>query len=605
MDRCWSRLAYLWSALVTIGIFVAAQSLHPMLTHSAENDGYLHFAEGLLAGQWPMDPHRPLLYHLMVAGLGSLVGDCFLAGKIVSSFAVGLATLATFFVGRRLHGTETGLLAAVIVGTNSTAILHGMLVCTDALFMATTTVGGMLLLRLLAHPGRCALVLAGLALALGYFARYTAIAMLPAAFAALCLMPRTMPLRRRALWFGVGALVGLLPHMVLTWIQFGAPFHDETWRSLAFRHFGNGDWRYLDSNPFDGLWSVLRHDPILVWTNALEELRSFSMDQAGSFLMPALPSGAAAWLLAGLAVTGATLLLRQRPREALIALGVPSTYLFMISLTFLVSVSRLLLPLLPWLAILTARGLLALLAASWRTRQPKWRCVPLVAGVGMVLTLAAFALPPFLRWFAATHPVRELELLRELCGPLGREGRVLGNLVGLERDCPCQYQLIYLPPSSEDVFEQVLWTIRGQRVDYVLTSQKACTATEWEALGKAAVPRCLEVVRDEPGLRLFRSRPRPHQDYLAGEPSIVRLPSNGLRVTCPLRTPIDDSLTVQLIAVDEAQVRHVLPMSRMPEAPGEVSLVVPSGVVGTWRLTVHGWTGDGDYFIGPELVVEL
>ena len=80
----------------------------------------------------------PLMYWLMAIGVWSL-GQREVAVRCWSPLAVGLMTILTHRLGRRLFGDRAGLVAMLIVAVNPMMALQGMAATTDAVLLAAIT----------------------------------------------------------------------------------------------------------------------------------------------------------------------------------------------------------------------------------------------------------------------------------------------------------------------------------------------------------------------------------------------------------------------------------------------------------------------------------
>ena len=79
-----------WLALLLFGWLG-----HPIPAIGAELDGYVAAADLILAGHLPRDPFRPMLFPMLTAGIGWVIGDVFVATKMISSTAAAACVLAT------------------------------------------------------------------------------------------------------------------------------------------------------------------------------------------------------------------------------------------------------------------------------------------------------------------------------------------------------------------------------------------------------------------------------------------------------------------------------------------------------------------------------
>lgn len=146
----------------------------------------------------------PLLYALMAAAFG-LAGPSEAAARLVSALAALVAVGATAWLGARLAGGRTGLVAGLALLTSLGFFVYGRYVRPEALFVATLALGFTLVLSGVVdeRPGRTSAGLAAFGLAalakdpLGLVAPPLAIAL------AMALAGRLRPLGRWLPWPGV------------------------------------------------------------------------------------------------------------------------------------------------------------------------------------------------------------------------------------------------------------------------------------------------------------------------------------------------------------------------------------------------------------------
>src|SRR5436305_6460516 len=99
------RRALVAAVLLFVALALFGQRYHWVEeAGTAERDGYVAQAEQLLHGTLPHDPFRPLLYPLLTAGLSLLVGDPFLAARLLSNLAAAALAWLALATGRLLAG---------------------------------------------------------------------------------------------------------------------------------------------------------------------------------------------------------------------------------------------------------------------------------------------------------------------------------------------------------------------------------------------------------------------------------------------------------------------------------------------------------------------
>ncbi len=499
------RLA-LWLCIAsTVVVSLLAMTIHPCEIPTFENDSYHLAAEQLLAGHWPRDAYRPLLYVSLVAGLGALLGDCFLAGKLVSAVASGLTILVVYQLGKHTYGRGTGLVAALLLAVSPAFIQYGMVVGTDSLFVLLMVSCLLATVRAAQDPGRFWTIAAGLSFAAAWSARYAAIAILPVALVGVALGAVPGRRWRRAAGCGLVILVGLVPHMVVTFLQFGTLLHDENWRNVALRHFAPTlDYQYLHNNPFDGLWSVLRHDPGTILRHSMQEL-----DGASNYGVQTLLTAGRLPLFAGsvaLAMIGFAAMLswQRRPRAVVVLVTGTISYLLLVCVTFF-TWERMLLPLLPMLLVLLAWSLMHLLPGATihtpSSRLPRWLRV-----VGPALVMVSFAVASIgrLTAFASSHPAPMIDFARSLVTTDEVPPALLTNYPFLGRHVACRHHCITVGATPAVAFDAIAGAVKGGSFDYVILYKATPADASWSALAAAAPPAWLERVRVDADLCAYR-----------------------------------------------------------------------------------------------------
>lgn len=586
-----ARGACILATLLGSGLLAFALVGHPIeLPWTAERDDYLGSATTILDGALPCDPFRPLLYPLSIAGVAWLTGaEVFLAARIVSVLAATGLVLATHALGRAVAGPRTGLLAALLVGVSGSWWTLGVQAITDVLFALTFLLTILAALRALRDPSRAAAVGCGVAFALCWFTRYTAMALvLPAAAAVAVGAKRGEKLARLA-WFVLGACVALLPHVVLTWRVFGQPFHDESWRSMAFRHFGQGDWRFLQANPLHGTLSVLLHDPAALLVNAAATLR----DLLGRELWLLLVDAPYAVVLAAPVLVGFALCARRRPEESAVVGGAAAAYAALLCLTYF-AWERLLFPLLPVLAVALA------CAAIRATRSFR----PPLAAAATWTAIAALAVPVPARLarLVDQHPLAELAAARELLQRHGRDTRLIGTYWAMGRHVPGLSLPPYAAESVRALIEEAAAVCVQRDVDFLVVGRLSLRGSTFVDLERAPIPRHLQVERADADVRVYRIAPVPLEEW-AGPMRVDERHRDVFSVELPLPAcaPAGTEVWAHLLGPQGRSLR--LDFSPAGDGTGFALTLNLSQAPGRWVLEPRLLHPDGTFYAGAPLSI--
>jgi hypothetical protein len=402
------------AAIVLAALFFCALALYGARVHwleeagTAERDGYVHQAEVLRAGGLPRDPFRPLFYPLLIAAVTPVAGSAFAAARLLSNLAAAGLLLLAYGFGRQLVGPAAGLWAMALLAVNPNLWIIGQHVTTDMVFAALAASALYFGLEYLLEANLRSALLAGLFVGLAAFTRSNAVFVVPPlAVAWWC---ATGPRRPRVAHLVAGvasAVLVLLPHWWLRAAEFGDPFYDENWKNLAFKLHGYPDWSYLGRVPYSGLLAIVRSEPGAIASGAVRELWRFTM--AG------LPQLVGTWLNVALLAVGIVVVVTRRAADERIRWGglwsVGSLALFVLATaTTFFTWGRFLLIVLPGASALSA----AALAMPPRRAGPAFRRIAVGAGVVVIAVLALKTFRFRLPVFAADHPYREVEVLRQM-----------------------------------------------------------------------------------------------------------------------------------------------------------------------------------------------
>jgi 4-amino-4-deoxy-L-arabinose transferase-like glycosyltransferase len=185
---------------------------------SAEMDGYVGKAEQIAAGNLPIDPYRPLLYPILSAGMGALLGDSFGGARTLSSLFAGLFVLTGYFLGKHCFDRRVGFFVLAALICNFNVITMGISTSTDIMFSALALVTLYLAVSIKEGSGIRDIAFLALASSIAYFTRYVAVFVLPVVI--FSLISRRGPSTRRKvvdiLLYCVLSVIFLLPHFFLS-----------------------------------------------------------------------------------------------------------------------------------------------------------------------------------------------------------------------------------------------------------------------------------------------------------------------------------------------------------------------------------------------------
>jgi hypothetical protein len=558
---------------------------HPIEVIGGESDQYVPRAEMLLQGSVPKDTFHPLLFPVLTAGLGLLVGDCFVAGRIVSSLAAGVFV---FFAARLMgvmFGRVVSWISMCMVMVNSLVITFGVQAATDITWAALSTVTLYLAVRAAGRPGLAAALPVGVFFALSYFTRYTSTTLLPAILVAL-MLPRGLTGRQRILRiaaFSAAVLICLIPHFLLTYSAFGQILHDETWRPVAWKHYWNRDPRELFANDdFDGWLSVLRADPARivsgVWRDAVDT----------TWIQVALQgSSPVSWigrLLTLCCAAGAVASVATRRAPAMIGLLFLATYMAAIWLA-VPPVGRQVLIVLP-----LCYGLVAHLVV----KATRGRLAPTVlAGSALVIAVAAQT-PGGISEFIEDHPIEEVETANQLVeqnGPVG----LISSYLSMDRHFPypTYFPIEVAGPDLDEFIDQIHHRVGETGAEYVLVGRATIGQPTFSLLRETALPQFLEVVRSDEDVLLLQ---------------VVGMDLEWFDTASAELDPDAGSIHLQTRLGPNAPLKQITGVVMVARSPGGITTLVPLEQVadglyraavsaeplepGEWHLTPAAWDGE-------------
>jgi hypothetical protein len=247
------------------------------------------------------------LFEMMLAGLGLIVRDLFLAAGLIAAAAMTAALLFWRSLLARRASPALALLAVVCLATNAQFFRYGWSVTTDAPALAFQAAA---LWALLGAPGEASpnarrMFAAGVLASCAFLTRYNSIALLPAGLLAIGfgwngVAPGTR--LRTSLVFAAGFLAPVLPWVVFS-ASHGGALKFQLHHNIAYEVFARPKgivWDIYErdmESQFPTPWSVFARDPVAVISrvgiNLFDHLRLDALKLTG--LPLALVAAFGAW----------------------------------------------------------------------------------------------------------------------------------------------------------------------------------------------------------------------------------------------------------------------------------------------------------------------
>jgi hypothetical protein len=310
----WLRIAVIGLAIALgVALLGMIRGPHRIGDYMAETDFYGAYAEGaLLIQHGQLDPSRygviGPFYEVLLALVGFVIRDLFLAAELLSLAATLAAMLLWFGLVRRRADGRVALIGAVLFAINTYVFRYGYSATTDAVSVALQALS---LYLLLGRGGTRATLAAGLVGALAFLTRYNAVYLLPAGLLAIAAgatrwNSAEAPRRLRLLALFAGGFFAPVVPWVLFCLAHGSKFSFQLHHNIAYEVFARSkgipwdNYQKFMQPEFHSLWDVIAKDPAAVATRMLANVYEHLRDDARQLLgpWPAVVSGAGLIFLA-------------------------------------------------------------------------------------------------------------------------------------------------------------------------------------------------------------------------------------------------------------------------------------------------------------------
>jgi tetratricopeptide (TPR) repeat protein len=357
--------------------------------------GYLPDTARLLEGSFTtLDGFKGPGFHIGLAIVGMVVGDLFMAAKLLALGSAAVVLSLVFRMVRQHADSVTAWIVYGLIATNAQFVLYTIQIGTDMYFLALAITTAYLLLKrrgtTRVAKSRFA-ALAGVLAGLAYLTRYNGLFLLVSGVVIYLLadwkeipkvdeesdtIPETWRTRftRTAAFTGAAVLV-LLPWSLFTYIKGRGFLYNANYKNIAYEMYGRGVvpwdqfWEYL-APAFSGFGDVLSgHILVFFWTVLRNSVEHFWLDMnrvmGASFVADLAPMVAFIW--AALTILGIVITISVNRLRAW-----PVGVLGLMSYGVLVPVfygERLSLPMVLWYAVFSAS------AVVWSARHSLWNVV--------------------------------------------------------------------------------------------------------------------------------------------------------------------------------------------------------------------------------------
>jgi 4-amino-4-deoxy-L-arabinose transferase-like glycosyltransferase len=270
-ERAADRLALAF-CLAALLLALGLGMMHRIGGFSLETDFYNWYAPqavGLLRGEPYTFRHNPPGYILLLAGATWLVGESFLAAKLLSALATAALGWVCYRLVRALFDPAVALGATVLLLLS--LVPYSFRAVPDLLGALATLVPIWLVLRREPIARRDA-ALAGVVAGCAYLLRANTVFLLPALGLALLVLPRGLPPRARVVLpalFVAGFLLATVPWFAWNTARYGSPTAGTPQLQVALHFYApNGDMYGEQMGQYEGkfhsLLDVLTYRPARV-----------------------------------------------------------------------------------------------------------------------------------------------------------------------------------------------------------------------------------------------------------------------------------------------------------------------------------------------------
>lgn len=217
--RGWGKKKWIWIILgILILVLAFCLYLFPIrIAHWWDETVYLQNAETLFFGATNYNElsFRPPLISI-IFGLGFLIWHSTIFASIIEAALATLAPIFFFLIGKKLYGSKTGIVAALMIGFSPFVIQNANYLMTDVPVISLMAISFYLAIF---RERKWTLFLSGIFLALATLMKFDAVLLVPILLLYLAINKTKF---RNFLFFCAGALIPMIPYLIIMQISYGS-----------------------------------------------------------------------------------------------------------------------------------------------------------------------------------------------------------------------------------------------------------------------------------------------------------------------------------------------------------------------------------------------
>jgi hypothetical protein len=245
---------------------------HVVGDYNVETDffqSYVPMAKDILRGIWTIEEFRGPGYPMVLALFGSVIGNFFTAGIVVSAVTASATLFFTFETLKRLFRADLAFIVVLLTGLNLTFVQYAYTAGTDMTFNCFTSAAVYFLMKS-ERFDPLSIILAALASALAYLTRYNGVFVLVAVPAIIIgFNIFELPMKKRltvSAIFLAGFIFFISPWGMYCFNEKGSFFYNKNYLNIAYEMFAKGKMGWdqywnVESTKYHSLVQVVMTDP--------------------------------------------------------------------------------------------------------------------------------------------------------------------------------------------------------------------------------------------------------------------------------------------------------------------------------------------------------
>ena len=266
------HFSWIFAAVYGLVILGVGLQYHVVGDYNVETDffwSYVPEAKSILHKIFVIEGFRGPAYPVLLAGAGSLLGDFFRAGIVLSVFSAAGVLYLSHELFRRFFQPDIALFGTLLIAVNKTFIQYSYTASTDMVFNFVVTASLFFLLQ--SEQRRWLnIILSSIFAAIAYLTRYNGV-FIVAAVPLILLFINCYDLQWKERWKTTAVFLGIFLLAITPWgiycyKQMGSFFYNQNYLNIAYEMFAKGKigwdqfWN-IDSHNYHSLLQVVFSDP--------------------------------------------------------------------------------------------------------------------------------------------------------------------------------------------------------------------------------------------------------------------------------------------------------------------------------------------------------